>query len=619
MKRLRSYCRVIRVCHTHREGGTNSTSALRRSARELLQVTSRSTDPRRISLLNQLSRQRGIVGHDLIASTLKARGFTHVYGVSGMPIDQTLAECGRHGLRVIATRHQQAATLAAAAHNYFSGDLVAAVIVSSGPAVTNCTTGILVAWDNRWPLLVIGGRRSISSTDTGAFQELDGARLFESITKRSALVVQSNELGQQIDECIQLALQEQPGPCYLDVTEDALFGHGHSSWRGSPVRSSECDRGLDLNPVVLALKQAKRPVLIIGDELRWGDPWQSLHSLVNTWRLPFVTSADARGFLPDLHQLNGTTVRGWLLHEADLVLMIGASLNWMFRHGAEIQPGTQVIRLGRDIDPVVTARSGHLQITGRAADSLRALVLLSDDQGSEYPHRHEWIASFLHQKLAFEKRLRQATEDRESPWTPAYWLNEVSKAVPHDAITILDGNIVMAWSSLFLPVNEPVSRLTAGNNGCLGTGVPFGMAASAAQPGRPVLVVCGDFAVGLSVIELETAVRHNLSIVVVVGNNHGNGGRLRQEEFWSDLNQEPVCQFTKGVRYDLMMRAMGGEGAYLEHVEDIAPAVRHAFSTRRPTLIQIDTRDDVPLPGSLVRSEVETDEAYGTRPGTDSM
>jgi len=561
-------------------------------------MTNRSTDPRRSSLLDRLSQQRGIVGHELIARTLKARGITHVYGVSGVPIDQTLAECGRQGLRVIATRHQQAATLAAAAHNYFAGGLVAAVIVSSGPAVTNCTTGILVAWDNRWPLLVIGGRRSTSSADTGAFQELDGARLFESITKRSVLVVQSNEIGQQIDECVQLALQGQPGPCYLDVTEDALFGRGHSIWRRSPVRPGELDPVLDLKPVLLALKLAKRPVLIIGDELRWGDPWLNLRSLVDSWRLPFVTSPDARGFLPDSHELNGTTVRGWLLHEADLVLMIGASLNWMFRHGAEIQPGTQVIRLGRDVDPAVTARSGHLQITGRAADSLRALVLPDAVQGREYPHRPEWIASFLHRKQAFKIWLQQTTEDQASPWTPAFWLNEVSKAVPQDAITILDGNIVMTWSSLFLPVNEPVSRLTAGNNGCMGSGVPFGMAASAAQPGRSVLVVCGDFSLGLSVIEFETAVRHNLPIVVVVGNNHGNGGRLRQEAFWSDLNQEPVCQFTKGVRYDLMMRAMGGEGAYLERVEDIVPAVRHAFSTRRPTLIQIDTRDDVPLPGS---------------------
>jgi thiamine pyrophosphate-dependent acetolactate synthase large subunit-like protein len=517
---------------------------------------------------------------------------------------------------VIATRSQQAATLTAGAHNYFAGDLVAAVVVSSGPAVSNCTTGILVARDNHWPLLVIGGRRSTSAADTGAFQELDGARLFESITKRTALVVQSSELGRQIDECIQIASRGRPGPCYLDVTEDALFGQ--SSWQELPIRSTEPDPGLDLNPVVLALQQAKRPVLIIGDELRWGDPWENLRSLVETWRLPFVTSPDARGFLPDFHALNGTTVRGWLLHEADLVLMLGASLNWMFRHGAEIRPETPVIRLGLEVDSVLTARGGHVQITGRAADSLRALVVLSDGQGREYPDGPEWITSFSRQKQTFENRLLQATEDRDKPLTPACWLKEVSYAVPKDAITVLDGNIVMAWSSLLLPVNAPVSRLTAGNNGCMGSGVPFGMAAAAAQPDCPVLVVCGDFALGLSVMELETAVRHDLPIVVIVGNNHGNGGRLRQETFWSDQNQEPVWQFTLGVRYDLMMRAMGGEGIFIEHIKEIAPAIRDAFSTRRPTLIQIDTRDDVPLPDSLVRSGLETGTAYGTRLGTDS-
>ncbi len=580
-------------------------------------MTSRPTDPRRIKLLSQLSQQRGIVGHELIAKYLKACGITHVYGVSGIPIDQTLAACGRHGLRVIATRHQQAAALAAGAHNYFSGGLVAAVIVSSGPAVSNCSTGILVARDNHWPLLVIGGRRSIHAADTGAFQALDGTRLFESITKRSVLVVQASELGPKIVECIEAALRGRPGPCYLDVTEDALSGY--SSWQELSIRPARHDPAPDLNSLVLALKQAKRPVLIIGDELRWGDPWQYLGNLVETWRLPFVTSPDARGFLPDSHTLNGTTVRGWLLNQADLVLMIGAYLNWMFRHGTEIRPETPVVRLGLDDDCVSNARYQQVQISGRPADLLKTLVALSDGQTREYPTGPEWITSFSLQKQAFQYRLRQATEDRDFPMTPACWLNEVSKAVPHDAITVLDGNIVMAWSSLFLRVNAPVTRLTAGNNGCMGTGVPFGLAAAAAQPGCPVLVVCGDFALGLSVMEFETAVRHNLSVVIVVGNNHGNGGRLRQEAFWTDLNQEPVCQFTKGIRYDLMARAMGGEGVYLEHIEDIAPAVQHAFSTRRPTLIQIDTRDDVPLPGSLLSSGVESGGASGTRPGLDSI
>ncbi len=551
-------------------------------------------------LLQRLQHERGVSGHELVALQLRDCGISHVYGVSGVPVDATLAACGQHGLRVIATRHQQTAVLSAAAHNYFAGELKAAVLVSSGPAVTNCATGVLVARDNHWPLVVIGGRRSLATYGTGAFQDFDGVEFFESMAKNTALISNSPAISLTIAFSCSLATAGQPGPCYIDITEDALQGRARrrEPWRSSPVASFEAAvPAIDMQPIVQALNQARSPVLLIGDGLRWGAPWKALELLVESCRTPFVTGPNAHGFLSDLHELNGTNVRSWLLSQADVVLMLGASLDWVFRHGAEIPPDTLVIRLGHGNDPVLHLRRNQLEIVGQPAALLHQLIMLLRDEEHRGPKDRILEEALRSRRLDFNHQLQSATQDQACPLTPACWLDEVAKALPDNVMTVLDGNIVMAWAQLMLPVRFPATRLTAGANGCMGTGLPFALAAAVARPELPVVAVCGDFALGLTIMELETAVRHQLPIIIIVGNNHGNGGRLRQRAFWPADYPERICQFSEGVRYDLMMQAVGGDGLLVEDPGEIGPAVMSALAGKRPTLIQIDTRDDVPAPG----------------------
>ena len=557
-------------------------------------MTTGSLDVKRQALLQRLQHQRGASGHELVALQLKACGISHVYGISGVPIDATLAACGKHGLRVIATRHQQASVLSAAAHNYFAGDLKAAVIVSSGPAVTNCATGILVASDNHWPLVVIGGRGSKASQGTGAFQDFDGAGFFRSMVKNSAVLTSAMAIARTITLSCKHSMEGQPGPCYIDISEDAL--QGESTWEPAPVPVQPPVPQVELQRIEQALRHARYPVLLIGDGLRFGDPWKALEVFVQRYQLPFITSPNAHGFLPDDHELNGTNLRGWLLGQADLVLMLGASLDWVFRHGAEIRPDTPIVRLGHGNDPVLQQRRSFLEFAGQPA---RLLAQLTEQlSGEELPAAKTAAFDEVLQTRSqdFRRRLKSATEDQTRPLTPACWLSEVAKALPDNVITVLDGNIIMAWAQLMLPVRLPVTRLTAGVNGCMGTGLPFAMGAAAAWPELPVVAVCGDFALGLAIMELETAVRHQLPIIILLGNNHGNGGRLRQSAFWPETYPERVCQFTEGVRYDQMMQAIGGDGIWIEKPEAIGPALHRALAGRRPTLIQVDIRDDIPLP-----------------------
>jgi 2-hydroxyacyl-CoA lyase len=551
--------------------------------------------PERVALLARLQRQACLIGHEIVAGRLKANGVTHVYGISGAPVDETLAACGRQGMRVIATRHQQSAVQAAAAHNYLAGALKAAVIVSAGPGVSNCTTGLTVARDNHWPLLVIGGRRPLATLGIGAFQELDGASLLVSLTKHSALVEETSMLQEQLDCACLLAMQGQRGPCYLDIAEEAL--QGVAAQRDVALQP---DRGaaavIDRETIVTALRRARRPVLVFGEDICWGAPWKALEQLVGNFRIPFVTSPMARGYLPDSHALCGTRVRSWLLGCADLVLMAGASLNWMFRHGAEIHPDTTLIRLGHEPDPVSHGRPGGFEYLGEPADLLQQLLNALPMAGTGIQVDETWLCELARHKRTYLQWLAEAVRDSADPPTPARWLNEVAQALPEKAITILDGNTVMAWAQHVLPAEFPMSRLTPGANGCMGVGLPFALAACLARPNHPVLAICGDFALGLDIMDLETAVRHRLPLVIMVANNSGSGGRLRQMAYWPPDYPEGVCQFTPGIRYDRIMRAIGGAGVLVERAEQVGLALAQAFSNAGPTLIQVDTRDDVPLP-----------------------
>ena len=163
-----------------------------------------------------------IDGHTLVAQSLKNLGVTHVYSVAGTPIRETFSKCAELGMHPIGVRHQQAGVLMAIAQNYVMGRLAAVALFSAGPAITNAATGILVAKDNCWPMVILGGRRPLSMRGMGSFQELDAVPIYQSITKWSALVEKTAQIPQYLHRAFQIAVSGRPGPVYLDLPEDVL-------------------------------------------------------------------------------------------------------------------------------------------------------------------------------------------------------------------------------------------------------------------------------------------------------------------------------------------------------------------------------------------------------------
>ncbi len=538
-------------------------------------------------------------GHTLIAFSLQELGINHVYGVGGIPIHETLSACAKNGIRVIGVRHQQAAGLMAAAQNYIEGRVSAVALVSSGPAITNLTTAILVARDNGWPLVALGARRSEVMHEMGGFQYLDAVPIFQSITKFSGTVNSAGAIHPALKNAVEVATDGRPGPVYLDLVEEILNQKDIALRRSQ--RLTPAARQLNEDAIRRAaelLAQATRPAIVIGEAIRWSEPYAELNQLVDYLDAPFAASPMGRGYVPDDHPRCYSNARSYLLSAANAVLLIGARLDWTFRFGAEIARDAKLVQIAIHENEIGANVTPEVAIVGDIKQVLRRLVKEIDRMRSE---REAAAPDLSWRALLDQKRDESAAKwetlaQEGGPISPLRLIAEIRDFIPRDAICVIDGNIILAAAQHLLPSYLPVSRLTAGNNGCMGVGIPFGIAAKLALPTRMVIAICGDFAFGLSAMEMETAVRMRVPVIIVVANNDGNGGTANEKMFYPEDYPDRVTMFTPDIHYDQMMRAFGGHGEYVDRAEQIKPALARAAASGLAACINVRVNPDSPYP-----------------------
>jgi thiamine pyrophosphate-dependent acetolactate synthase large subunit-like protein len=549
------------------------------------------------TLLGRNLSRRLVDGHTLVAHTLKRLGITHVYCVSGTPIRETFARCGEVGIRLIGVRHQQAGVMMAIAQNYIAGKLTAISIVSAGPAVTNAITSILVARDNCWPVIILGGRRALSMQGMGAFQELDAIPIYQSVTKWSALVERTSSIPADLERAFSIAVCGRPGPVYLDLPEDVLSG------LAVPADLSVDDADDPPAPDVQAFTQAadlllsaKRPAVIIGKGIRWSEPYDEISRLVNEYGIPFIASPMGRGYLPDDHPLCYNHARGVLLGNADVVLLAGARLDWAFRFGREFASDVKLIQI--DIEPaeIGVNKTPAVGIAADVKEALRRILAKMESNGDcDRSHLSLWHEPLSKERERKRRGLESLMNSGSLPMTPHRMLKEIGDFLPRDAICILDGNIFMAAAQQVLPSYLPASRITAGSNGCLGIGIPAGIGAKLARPNRFVVVVCGDTAFAFNCMEMETAVRHGVAIIIIVVNNDGNCGALMQKSFFP-AGSERVTMYEPGIRYEKIMSAFGGHGEFVDRPEQLQPALGRAIASGKAACVNVQVDPYAPYP-----------------------
>jgi thiamine pyrophosphate-dependent acetolactate synthase large subunit-like protein len=570
---------------------------LNKMNRDNLAVRIAALDRDKQAVLGQNLSRKLVDGHTMVAQTLKGLGITHVYCVSGTPIRETFARCGEAGIRLIGVRHQQAGVMMAIAQNYVTGRLTAISIVSAGPAVTNAMTGILVARDNCWPVILLGGRRPLSMQGMGSFQDLDAVPIYKPITKWSGLVETTSNIPADLRRAFSIATRGRPGPVYLDLPEDVLSGLALPADLNFDA-AGDCPLATDqaFTKAADLLLSAKRPALIIGKGLRWSEPYDEISRLVNEYGIPFITSPMGRGYLPDDHPLCCNHGRAVLLGNADVVLLAGARLDWSFRFGSEFAPDADLIQIDIESSEIGVNKSPTVGILG---DLKQVLHEILDEMAR---NRNHCVRSDVTpwQRILSEERKRKrhslelAMSSDSLPMTPYRMFREIRDVLPRDAICILDGNISMAAAQQVLPAYLPASRITAGSNGCMGVGIPFGIGAKLARPDSLVVVICGDTAFAFNAMEMETALRHGISLIIIVVNNEGNCGALMQKSF--PAGGERITMFQRGIRYETIMSAFGGHAEFVERPEEMQPALERAMASGKTACVNVQVDPYAPYP-----------------------
>ena len=293
-----------------------------------------------------------IEGSALVTKSIANEGITTLFGLAGGPIVEVMGYGPRYGVRPIGVRHEQAATFAATAYGYVRNEVGVAVL-AAGPGVTNGVTGAHVAFDNCMPLVIIGGSGPQTGRYSGTFQETDNVPMFRGITKMSVQVDSAARIPEYMAMAFRKAKTGRPGPVYLDLPSDVLQEMVEEESVHWPT-DYYTDAPPQGNPEQVAhaaelLVNAERPAMIVGKGVRWSEPTQELAKLVETLGMPYLPSPMGRGFIPDDHPMNFNAARSTLMQGADVILVVGARLNWMFDFGRRFAPDAKVIHI--DIEP----------------------------------------------------------------------------------------------------------------------------------------------------------------------------------------------------------------------------------------------------------------------------
>jgi acetolactate synthase-1/2/3 large subunit len=529
-----------------------------------------------------------LTGGELVARALAREGVGAIFTLCGGHVLPIYDACLRHGIRVVDVRHEQAAAHAADAWARLTRGLGVAVVVP-GPGVTDAVTGVANAHAARSPLLLIGGGSPLGLKGRGALQEMDQVALLRSITKGAWAVPEPRLIPDYVGRAVDVALSGQPGPVFVEIAVDLLMStvDEHDVSPGMPgVRERPAPADDAVARVASLLAGAERPVIVAGSGVYWDGAWEALAGLAERGAVPVFTNGMGRGCLPHDHPMAFQLARGLALREADVVLVLGTPLDFRLGYGQApvFGEGAQVV--------MVDAEGGDFGknrtlAAGMAADVRRTLEALYASLPAGSPVRSAAWRRRLRDKED-QERAKQAAlaASDQTPITHYRLAAELAAVMDARTCLIADGGDVVTCASKLIPLSRPGQWLDPGPLGVLGVGPPFALAAKALHPEWRVLLLSGDGAFGLNGMELETAVRFDLPLVCVVGND-GGWGMIRsvQQAFYG--RERTVATSLPFTRYDRVAEALGGVGETIEDPHRLRPALEEALGSGRVVCLSV--------------------------------
>jgi oxalyl-CoA decarboxylase len=551
------------------------------------------TRPKPAATTAEEAQQELTDGFHLVIDALKLNGISTIYGVPGIPITDLGRKAQAAGMRVLSFRHEQHAGNAAAIAGFLTKKPGICLTVSA-PGFLNGLTALANATTNCFPMILISGssEREIVDLQQGDYEEMDQLAIAKPLCKAAFRVLHAADIGIGVARAIRAAVSGRPGGVYLDLPAK-LFSQVMDADAGAKSLVNVIDPAPAQLPAPAAvkralevLKTAKRPLIILGKGAAYAQADDSIRALVEKSGIPFLPMSMAKGLLPDTHPQSAGAARSTVLKDADVVMLIGARLNWLLSHGKGKtwgEPGSKKF-IQIDIEPKEMDSNVEIvaPVVGDIASCVAALLEGIDGKWPAPPA--DWIKAVNERKEANIAKMAPRLMKNSAPMdfhSALGALRTVIKERP-DAILVNEGANTLDLARGIIDMYQPRKRLDVGTWGIMGIGMGFAIAA-AVETGKPVLAVEGDSAFGFSGMEVETICRYNLPVCVVVFNNNGiYRGTDVNPSGGSDV---ATTVFVKDARYEKLMEAFGGVGVRVTTPDELSRAVNEAMDSGKPTLI----------------------------------
>ncbi len=532
-------------------------------------------------------------GFQLVIDALKLNGINTIYGVPGIPITDLGRMAQAAGMRVISFRHEQNAGNAAAIAGFLTKKPGICLTVSA-PGFLNGLTALANATTNCFPMILISGssEREIVDLQQGDYEEMDQLAIAKPLCKAAFRVLHAADIGIGVARAIRAAVSGRPGGVYLDLPAK-LFAQVIDAEAGKKSLVKVVDPAPAQIPAPSAIKRAldvlksgKRPLIILGKGAAYAQADDDIRALVEKSGVPFLPMSMAKGLLPDTHPQSAGAARSTVLKDADVVMLIGARLNWLLSHGKGKTWGAPHSKKFIQIDIEPREMDSNVEIVAPVVGDIGSCVLaLLEGMGDKWPSPPaDWISTVNSKKEENIAKMAPRLMKNTAPMDYHGALGALRTIIKErpDTILVNEGANTLDLARGVIDIYKPRKRLDVGTWGVMGIGMGFAVAA-AIETGEPVLAVEGDSAFGFCGMEVETICRYHLPVCVVVFNNDGiyRGTDVNP----SGGSDAATTVFVKGARYDKVMEAFGGVGANVTTPDELKRAVNEALGSGKPTLI----------------------------------
>jgi acetolactate synthase-1/2/3 large subunit len=531
-------------------------------------------------------------GGDLALEVLRGYGVTEMFTLSGGHVFPLYDAAHRTGVRIVDVRHEQTAVFAAEGTAKLTRRPGLAVL-TAGPGVTNGVSAVTSASFNGSPVVVLGGRAPQLRWGSGSLQEFDHVPLLAPVTRWAGTSTDPAAIPADVRTAVRAALTAHRGPAFLDLPLDVVFSRAEVDLPEADVPAPVPADPAEIARAAALIAGAHHPVVIAGSDVYADGAEAELVAFAEALRVPVFTNGSGRGCIPADHELAFSRSRRLATGGADVVVVIGTPLDFRLSFGAF--GDAAVVHI---VDSP-GQRAGHVSPAVSPAGSIRlTLQALAEFAGDRRDHE-PWLTGLRAAEDAARAGEVAALEAADDPIKPSRIYGELRRVLERDAVVIGDGGDFVSYAGKYLDSYRPGCWMDPGPFGCLGTGPGYAIAARLARPRSQVCLLLGDGAAGFSLMDVDTMVRHRLPVVMVCGNNGIWGLEKHPMNFL--YGYDVAADLQPGLRYDEIVRTLGGAGETVSRPEDIGPALRRAFDAGVPYLVNVltDPADAYPRSSNL--------------------